>query len=84
VHGRSSDPETVAREKNLFQDAASIQIEPVVQKILADNPAVVLDFNAGKAAALEYLVGQGMKATRGAANPETLRSEILKQLGKTA
>jgi len=75
-----SDPEIVAKEKNLLQDSAGAQIGPTVLKIISDNPTVVADYKAGKAAALEYLVGQGMKALRGAANPEMLRTEILKQL----
>jgi len=79
-----SDPEVLAREKNLMQEAANLEIGQIVEKIVMDNPTVVADYKAGKAAALEYLVGQGMKATRGAANPEELRKTITAQLSKTA
>ena len=69
-----SDPEVIANEKKLFQEAASL--DSVISKIVGDNPSVVADFKAGKAAALEYLVGQGMKALRGAADPVALREAI--------
>lgn len=75
-----SDPDEVAKDKNLLQDASHAQLEPIVTKIIADNSTVVADFKAGKAAALEYLVGQGMKALRGATDPVSLREEIRKQL----
>jgi aspartyl-tRNA(Asn)/glutamyl-tRNA(Gln) amidotransferase subunit B len=76
-----SDPEETAKEKGLLQqEMAAGQIEAVIQKILADNPNVVADFKAGKGPALEYLVGQGMKTLRGAADPMTLRDLIHKSL----
>jgi Asp-tRNA(Asn)/Glu-tRNA(Gln) amidotransferase B subunit len=75
-----SDPEVVAKDKNLLKDGTGADIAPVVAKIIADNPTVAADFRGGKAAALEYLVGQGMKALRGATDPISLREEIKKQL----
>ena len=75
------DPEEVAKEKGLFQTDDTGALEAAVGKIIADNPTVVVDFKAGKTAALEYLVGQGMKALRGAANPTTLRNLFKKKIG---
>ena len=75
-----SDPEIVAKEKNLLQESAAAEVVPVVAKIIADNSGVAAEFKAGKAAALEFLVGQGMKALRGSADPVVLRDEIKKQL----
>jgi aspartyl-tRNA(Asn)/glutamyl-tRNA(Gln) amidotransferase subunit B len=43
---------------------------------MVDNEKVVADYKAGKEAALMFLVGQGMKATKGAANPEVLKNLI--------
>ena len=40
----------------------------VVDEVLADNPAAVADYRAGKVQAVGFLVGQVMKATRGQAN----------------
>jgi aspartyl-tRNA(Asn)/glutamyl-tRNA(Gln) amidotransferase subunit B len=74
------DPQVIAAEKGLFQNTSTDDLQPVVAKIIGDNPAVVADYKAGKGAALEYLVGQGMKALRGAVEPTTLRALIVKEL----
>lgn len=75
-----SDPEVVSKEKELFQDETNDQLSRTVTKVLTDNPQVATDFKAGKAAALEFLVGQSMKALRGAADAVSLRNEIRKQI----
>ena len=74
--GEATDALTYATARNLLQ-GGSADIASVIESILADNPAVVKDYKAGKTAALEYLVGQAMKATRGAADPHTIRNLIL-------
>ncbi len=74
------DPEVIAKERDLFQKNDAGQIEIVVDEILAKNGPVVADYKAGKLAALEFLVGQGMKALRGATNPQALREMIQKKL----
>ena len=75
----NENPEKIALEKKLLRDEA-IDLPIVTARVLADNASVVTDLRAGKAVALEYLVGQGMKALRGAADPNDLRNEIEKQL----
>lgn len=53
----------------------------LVLKVINANPRVVADYKAGKQTALQFLVGQGMKESRGSANPEKLREQIIKVLG---
>jgi len=72
------DPEEVAKSENLYQVSAGGDFEAVVGDIISKNATVVHDFKSGKAAALEYLVGQCMKALKGAGDPVSLR-ELLKQ-----
>ena len=55
-------------------------IPDIVAKIIADYPQVVADYRSGKEAALQFLVGQGMKQTKGSANPNLLREAFLKVL----
>ena len=38
------------------------------------------DFKSGKEGALQFLIGQGMKATKGSANPRLLKDYIVKLL----
>lgn len=51
-------------------------LKAIAQKVIDAHPTVVAEFKAGKTAALQFLVGQGMKESRGSANPESLRSAI--------
>ena len=44
-------------------------IEKMIEEVLAANPKSVEEFKAGKEKALNALVGQVMKASRGKANP---------------
>lgn len=74
------DPEKIAKDMELFQVSAPDDLETVVLDVLAKNPRVAGDYKAGKEAALEFLVGQCMKALKGAADPEVLRELLLKEL----
>ena len=57
------------RREGLTQVADAGELAAVVDQVLAANPKVVADLQAGKKAALGFLVGQVMKATGGRANP---------------
>ena len=65
-------PLVLAEERGLLQSSNAADIQPVVESVLAANPTVVADYRAGKDSALQYLVGQGMKETKGTANPQVL------------
>lgn len=75
-----TDPLKMARERGLLQKNSEDDLIPIVVKIIEDNPDVVSEFKAGKETALKFLLGQGMKATKGAANPHVLEDLIQKQL----
>ena len=53
-----------------------------VDQAIADNPAAVADYRAGTAAALGFLVGQVMKATRGQANAALVQTALRERLDK--
>ena len=53
-----------------------------VQQVLAANPAAVADCRTGKSAAVGFLVGQVMKATRGQANAAMVQAALREQLDK--
>ena len=53
-----------------------------IDGVLAANPAAVADYRAGKAAAVGFLVGQVMKATRGQANAAMVQSALRDRLDK--
>jgi aspartyl-tRNA(Asn)/glutamyl-tRNA(Gln) amidotransferase subunit B len=70
----------LAKKHNLIQKSDASELESMVKEIIAKNPAVVADYKAGKLVALQFLIGQGMKLSKGSANPEVLREVFLKQL----
>ena len=67
------DPKKIAEEKGLFQKSDEGALKEIVAKIVAANPQVVADYKGGKEQALMFLVGQGMKESKGSANPEILK-----------
>lgn len=66
--------------KKYLQQSDENTLAAIAKKIVDANPGVVADYQAGKEAAMQYLVGQGMKESKGSANPAALREQILKKL----
>lgn len=73
-----NDPRAITTEHGLLQQSNEDELLRVVDTVIAEHPAVVADYRSGKEASIQFLVGQGMKATKGAANPQTL-SKLLKE-----
>ncbi len=48
----------------------SEETEKIIYSVLKDNKGVIEDYKAGKKEALNFLVGQVMKQTRGRADPK--------------
>ncbi len=64
--------------KGLKQISDSGALEAIVDEVLAANAKSVEQYRAGKEAAINALIGQAMKASKGKANPAQL-TELLKQ-----
>ncbi len=74
------EPLAIAEESGLLQKSDEGELTKVAEKIISDNEAVVSEYKNGKISALQFLVGQGMKATSGSANPQVLRAIFEKLL----
>jgi len=72
------DPAEIVKAKGLVQISDESAIAEIVDRVLAENPKVVADWQAGKKAAANALIGPVMRATKGKANPKMVR-EILEQ-----
>ena len=77
MHGRADSPMKIATEKGLIQQSDEGKLKTIAEKVIASNPAVVADYKAGKEAALQYLVGQMMRESKGSANPQVAKLIIL-------
>jgi len=71
--------ESIVKASGATQISDESAIEEIIKQVLAANPNPVADFKAGKAAAMGFLTGQAMKASKGRANPGKV-NEILKKL----
>ena len=78
--GDKREPTTIAEENGLLQKSDTGELELMVKEIIAKNPSVVADYKAGKLVALQFLIGQGMKLSKGSANPAILKEVFLKEL----
>jgi aspartyl-tRNA(Asn)/glutamyl-tRNA(Gln) amidotransferase subunit B len=68
----------IIKDKGLQQITDESAIEQVIAGVLADNPAQLADYRAGKDKLFGFFVGQVMKRTQGKANPARL-NELLKK-----
>lgn len=72
--GEGKAARAVAEQHNLLQVSDEGALDAVVQKVLEREEKAVVEYCAGKEAALQYLVGQGMRESKGSANPNKLKS----------
>lgn len=82
LYEEGGDPKTIAQKSNLLQLSDTAFLEMVIAKIIRENPEVVNQYRSGKEASLQFLVGQGMKESKGSANPQALTKLIKENLGK--
>ncbi len=71
----------VVAERNLDQTFSDAELGGIVDGILSANEAAVAEYRSGKTTVAQYLVGQVMKATKGAADPGAVLSLIQSKLG---
>ncbi len=74
---KGGDPEAIANESGLVQKSDEGAIKKMAEELVAENPSAVAEFKKGKQASLQFLIGQGMKKSKGSANPELLKSALL-------
>lgn len=67
------NPEDIAKERGLLQKSDEGQLKDIVAKVIATNPTIVAEYKSGKVTVIQFFVGQGMKESKGSANPEVLR-----------
>ncbi|OGZ05857.1 MAG: glutaminyl-tRNA synthase (glutamine-hydrolyzing) subunit B [Candidatus Lloydbacteria bacterium RIFCSPHIGHO2_01_FULL_49_22] len=71
----------VAEQHGLIQKSDIGALESIVKDVIAANAEAVAEYKGGKTASLQYIVGQGMKASKGSANPKVLGELFQKLIG---
>ena len=73
----TAQADTIIEQQGLKQITDTGAIEAMIEEVLTNNPKSVEEFKAGKEKALNALVGQVMKASKGKANPAQVQ-ELMK------
>ncbi len=76
-----NEPVALATSRGLLQNNSEEGLVDVITAVIEANPSVVADYKAGKEASVQFLVGQGMKLSKGSANPKVLLELFKKHLG---
>src|SRR6266480_1341107 len=70
---RAPDPSPALQAaRGSTQISGDAELDRIVEQVIAENLKSVADFKAGKEQALKFLIGQGMKISKGRANPQRL------------
>lgn len=75
------DPSDILDAKGLTQMTDENEIEKIVDTVIANNQKSVEDYKSGKGNALQFLIGQVMKESKGKANPKMAEESLKKKLG---
>ncbi len=75
---KDASPKKIAEKEGLLQQSDEGAIGTIVDDVIAQNESVVAEYKKGKEASLQFLVGQGMKLSKGSANPGVL-AKLLKE-----
>ncbi len=72
--------DAIIEQRGLKQITDAGEIEAIIDHILADNPAQVEQYRAGKEKVFGFFVGQVMKASQGKANPAEVNKLLKSRL----
>jgi len=80
MYAAGADPDQLlARKGGQISDVA--ELEKLVAETIDKHPGPAADYRSGKEGALNFLVGQVMRATRGKANPQRVTELLKRRLG---
>jgi len=80
LFGSDTGPLELAQKHNLLQVSDTSSLLPMIQAVIAENPSVVEEYKGGKEASIQFLIGQGMKKSKGSANPAILKEMLIEEL----
>ena len=77
----NGEPRKIAEAEGLMQVSDTEALREIVREVLKQHAGVADEFRAGKESSLQFLVGQAMKATKGAGNPAVMKDLLVEELG---
>jgi aspartyl-tRNA(Asn)/glutamyl-tRNA(Gln) amidotransferase subunit B len=77
-------PEVIIARRGIKPPISDLgTLERIIEEVIANNPKVADDYRGGKTNALQFLVGQIMKRTRGQAKADIVQTLLRTKLGET-
>lgn len=77
-------PEAIVERKGIKPPISDQgELERIIEEVIRNNPKAINDYQGGKTNALQALVGQVMKATRGQAKADSVQKLLRSKLGET-
>ncbi len=73
-------PSEIVKSRGLEQVSDEDALREIVRKVLSENEDAVQSYLGGKEKALNFLLGQVMRATRGKANPNVVKKVLRDEL----
>lgn len=80
IYTEGGNAKEIAEKHNLIQKSDAGELLATVKSLIADNPKAVEEYKGGKEQSIMFLVGQGMKLTKGSANPAMLKEMLEKEI----
>tara|TARA_Y100000310_G_scaffold336139_1_gene419922 strand:- start:15602 stop:17074 length:1473 start_codon:yes stop_codon:yes gene_type:complete len=74
------DPSVIIEEEDLTGGTDEGELDSIIDKIITENPKQVEQYKAGKETVIQYFIGQTMRATKGQADPQTLKDTLINKL----
>lgn len=75
-----ADPSHIIQERNLIQVSDESELKKIIDNVIKNNPQPVKDYSFGKSEAVQFLIGQVMKKSKGKANPQIVAKLLTKTL----
>lgn len=82
IYAHNVDPVAYVKENGLEMVSDDGALDAMIDEVIAANPKSVADYQGGKKAALGFLVGQIMKATKGKADAGKVNAKLTEKLSK--
>lgn len=76
------DPASIAKDLGVLQNSNTDELATIVDTVVRTHEQVVAEYLGGKEQALQFLVGQCMKVSKGSGNPGLLRDMLQKKMGE--
>lgn len=73
---QGGEARVLADKLGLMQKSDTEFVTKIAKEVVAENPEAAAEFKAGKSSSLQFLIGQGMKKSKGAVNPGMLKKAI--------